>query len=432
MNKYINANFEISLVALIKYVLKKWLGMLIAGLVCAAICAGIKYYTFVPETAEPVEPDALPYDLMYESYTNGQSNIISEMYRLYVKAAEADEYTQNSIYYNLNPYSVSCSSASFALTGSGLDSNEIHALTNAYSYEITNGEYINELSESMSIPEEYLRELVVVTPVYADATSSYDYDYDISGYIQVVVYGENREQSECIMDAILTEMPNITSNNSLLIYHDCELLSRQYSQVSDMSILSEHSRVDLYITDLFAKLNNLTNFQKNIAEPTFNQTGTPVTAISKTALIKYAAVGLIIGMVLYACVLVLLYILNNKVTDIARFRNRYNVKDLGKSDAMIVANIINYSCSDGKILLTGMASEQKAKDKIKSISAELKNIQIVEAMDILNSADSRMKLLDCNDVVLVEERSKSKYSDIDEELNVLSSMNKNVVGVILL
>ena len=63
---------------------------------------------------------------------------------------------------------------------------------------------------------------------------------------------------------------------------------------------------------------------------------------------------------------------------------------------------------------------------------ELKNIQIVEAMDILNSADSRMKLLHCNDVVLVEEKSKSKYSDIDEELNVLSSMNKNVVGVILL
>ena len=430
MNKYINTNFEISLVALIKYVLKKWLGILIAGLIFAAICAGIKYYTFVPETAEPVEQDALPYDLMYESYTNGQININSEMYRLYAKAAEADEYTQNSIYYNLNPYSVSCSSASFALTGSGLDSNEMHALTNAYSYEITNGEYINELSESMSIPEEYLRELVAVTPVYADATSSNN--YDISGYIQVVVYGENREQSECIMDAILTEIPNITSNNSLLINHDCDLLSRQYSQVSDMSMLAEHSSVDLYITDVFAKLNNLTNYQKNIAEPTSNQTRIPVTTISKTALAKYAAVGLVIGMVLYAGVLVLHYILNNKVTDVARFRNRYNVKDLGKSDAMIVANIINYSCSDGKILLTGMASEQKAKDKIKSISAELKNIQIVEAMDILNSADSRMKLLHCNDVVLVEEKSKSKYSDIDEELNVLSSMNKNVVGVILL
>ena len=93
---------------------------------------------------------------------------------------------------------------------------------------------------------------------------------------------------------------------------------------------------------------------------------------------------------------------------------------------------MNYRCTDGKLLLTGTASEQKAQDKIKSISKELKNIQTVEAMDILNNADSRMKLADCNDVVLIEERSKSKYYDIDEELNVLSSMDRNVVGVILL
>ena len=55
MNKYINTNFEISLVSMIKYVLKRWLGILIAGLICCAICVGIKYFTFVPETVEPVQ-----------------------------------------------------------------------------------------------------------------------------------------------------------------------------------------------------------------------------------------------------------------------------------------------------------------------------------------------------------------------------------------
>ena len=431
MNKYINTNFEISLVSMIKYVLKRWLGILIAGLICCAICVGIKYFTFVPETVEPVQEGALPYDQLYDSYSEGQINLNNEMYQLYQKADEADEYTQNSIYYNLNPYSVSCSSASFGIYGISTDSYDAQAVTNAYIYAITNGEYLSELSDSMSIPEEYLRELISVNP---DNTGTYwtmTVDHDLGGYIQILVYGENEEQTECILDAVIDAMPDITAHISGTIGHECEMISRQYSQSSEMSIMNDHYYTDLYITDLYAKLNNLTNNQKNIAEPV-NLNRAPVTSISKATLVKYGAAGLIIGMVMYAGVLVLFYILSNKVTDDIRFRNRYNVKDLGQSDAMIIANIMNYRCSDGKLLLTGTASEQKAQDKIKSISKELKNIQTVEAMDILNNADSRMKLADCNDVVLIEERSKSKYYDIDEELNVLSSMDKNVVGVILL
>lgn len=429
MNKYINTTFEISLGSLIRFVLQKWWGILIAGFICGAICVGIKYYTFVPETIEPLQQDYLPYDLMYDSYTDGQINIVNEIYQLYEKAGEADEYTHNSIYYNLNPFSVSCSSASFRLTGISTDRNDINALINAYYYAITDGEYLSELSENMSIPEEYLRELVIVGYNYSSVSPTSD--YALSSYIQISVYGDNYEQTEYILDNVLNEMPIITSRISESIEHECEFVSREYAQESDETIMNAHSRIDLYITDLYAKINNLTNYQKNIAEPT-NQNRTPVTTISKTTLLKYALVGLFAGVVLYIGILVLLYIFNNKVTDVVRFRNRYNIKDLGKSDAMIVANIMNYRCSDGKILLTGMATEQKVKEKIKSISADLNGIQILEALDILNNAESRMRLLDCNDVVLVEERSKSKYSDIDEELNVLFNMNKNVIGVILI
>lgn len=431
MNKYINANFELSISSLIKYVLSKWFFVLILSGLFGLISVSYKYVTFVP--ASVVEPQSGSNSdvTMLDRYNNGQAYMNNEISELYDKAAEMEEYTNNSIYYNLDPTSFAISTATFEIISNNVDRYEINTLYYAYLYEIVNGDYLIDLSDATSISPEYLSELISVVDIQNNSAILMG-NAEQTFPLVIAVYGDSIEQSDTILDAIINAMPNISSNLSETINHECVFVAREHSIKREETMRVNHASIEQYITDLYGKINNLANYQKNIPEPEINTNISTATRLSNRTIIKYAFVGFVLGLFFSSGLLVLIYILDDKVSDITRFQNRYNVRDLGQSDGMIIANIKNYQKDDKKILVTGMASNDRATARLNELKSKVSDVKLVEAFDILNDAESRSRLLDSKDVILLEEKTKSKYSDIDEELKILSSMDKNVVGVIII
>ena len=430
MSNYIKGNFEISIIALLKYIVSKWILILTVACFCGLICAGYRYITFDPVVPTEDQIGSSSDISMLDRYNIGQENIDRQISELYDKAAEMEEYTSNSIYYNLNPTSFAISTATFELVPLNVERNEINALYYAYLYEIIYGDYLSDLSESTSIPKEYLIELISVisSPMNSNVMTN---DAVQTCPLVIAVYGESIEQTDTILDCIINEIPNINSKISHAISHDCIFISRAHTVKREDAMRANHASIEQYVTDLYGKINNLSNCQKNIPEPSVETSSFDSTSLSAKSIIKYAFVGLLLGLFLVTGIFVLIYILDDKVSDIARFQNRYNVRNLGNSNSMIIANIMNYKKSDNKILITGMATSDKAMKRINELKKMVDGICVIDALDILNDSESRSKLLQCDDVILVEEKAKSKYSDIDEELCVLSSLDKNVIGVVL-
>lgn len=426
MTDYIKESFKISLSGVIKHAIFKWWIILIAAVVFASLAVGYKYYTVVPETIASNSAEEYSYDALLDSYNAGQTNISVEIENLYDKAQIMNEYTQDSIYYNLDPTSFAVSIATYQLSSSS--GSEIEQVYESYLYDISNGEYICDLANELSIEEEYLRETIRVSG-FDSSVLNIDSNNTTSSLV-IAVYGEDYEYTNKVLDYVVEEIPVITDEISSILPHQCVLLTRNQAMKIETTIRSDQSGVDSYITDLYGKINNLSNNQKSIPEPD-NSTNGESGSVSGKTVIKYGAVGGVLGAIIAIGIIVLAYIIDGRVTDNTRFLNRYNVALLGKSDAMIIANIKNYLSNSSDVIFTGTASESIIKDKIEIYKKEIDGIVLIEAPDILENAESRSKLVNSNNVILVEEIKKSKYVDIDEELSVLSSMGKTVVGVIL-
>ncbi len=425
MTDYLNEDYKISISDIAKHIIKKWWLLILSAATIASVCVGFKYITTASDNAVDSSNNSTS-DSLYNSYTLGQANMSNEIQKLYEKADRMNNYTENSIYYNLDPTSFHVSVATFEL--STAETSGIEQIYNSYLYDITNGAYLSELAEELSIEEVYLRETVRVSG-FDSAIFNSDNAYAYSSLI-IAVYGEDFEYTNYVLDRIIEEIPSITESVSLTFSHQCVLLTRNQATKIEGSLRADQAATDSYIADLYTKINNISNNMQNIPEPEASSNGTQSLINGKT-IVKYGGIGAVLGVILAVGIIVLLYLLDGTVSDDARFRNRYNVMLLGKSDAMIIANIKNYLGDKSDVVVTGTATESIIRDRINIYQKEFEGIRIFEATDMLGNANSRAMLVNSNNIVLIEEINKSKYVDIDEELAVLSSMGKTVIGVIL-
>jgi hypothetical protein len=178
--------------------------------------------------------------------------------------------------------------------------------------------------------------------------------------------------------------------------------------------------------------------------------------------IKYGVLGGIAGGFLSCFLACVSFCLSNRVYNYGELKKRFGIKILGnftrkrekrtfsKIDNLldklegieyiadtavyerIVANIGIYTENNQLILLTGTANE----DDINRITAVLKgrlpNLKFESAGDMSKYPETLTKLPKADGIILIETVGLSKYNMIYNQLEIIASIKKNVIGCIIL
>ena len=431
MKTYIKDHFEFDLLDMLKYLIGKWFIILIAGCVCAALIGGYKYIKNSKPANEDTENDAtLDYDRMLDSYYSSQADLDSATQGIYDSISNQNEYFNNSILYRIDYNSAPTTMLGYDLiiTSNNYE-NRSEAVYNYYLYNLSNGDYLNDLSNELVIEPQYLNELIVVEEKSGELIQPIEGStYCVDCSLTITVNGLDENMCGDIADRIEDEIVMLYQNDPFSSQYTLNQTFRTYAYVHSNRVMNAQQTANNYYDNLFGKLKNYTSYKSGISVPE-NSNGT---TNSPNSVYKYAVLAFVLGVVLSSVVLMVIYMFDTRVSDSVRFRCRYDLSDLGSSPAMIATNIKLSLNTESALVFSGTADQIAIKTLIDSIKSDLDGYNLIEASDILNNPDQRIKLRQADNVVLVEKKKKSQYSAIDEELKVLAGMNKNVVGVILI
>lgn len=432
MKNYIKDKFELNLIDLFKYLLSKWLIIIVSAVLCAALIGGYKYKSSNDNAAVNTEAESdtsVDYDRLIDSYNSSQTGLDMAMLGIYDAVGNQNAYFENSILYRLDGNSAPTTMLGYevVITPDNYE-NETEGIYNYYLYNVVNGDYIVDLASEIGTEPQYLMELIVVEETVGEIVPPVDNSsYSVASSLAITVNGLDEEMCNVIADRIEEEVDSLYQSDPINTRYTLTKTFRTYANVHSNRIMLAQQTANNYYDTLFGKLKNYSGYMNNISAP--SRSGQVVAAPNNT--LKFVVLGGAIGAILACVSFVLIYLFDNRVSDKKRFLCRYNVSDLGCNPAMIATNIKLALGEGSTIVFAGMADKSDEDTLVDSIKADLKDYTLVIATDILHDAEQRMKLNQSDNIVLIEKKKKSKYSDVDEELKVMACMNKNVIGVVL-
>lgn len=147
---------------------------------------------------------------------------------------------------------------------------------------------------------------------------------------------------------------------------------------------------------------------------------------------KYAAAGFVIGGFIACFGWALVYLFDGTVKTVSELTRYYGINALGAPDkqGLVAANVKNFITADIKrVLVTGSAEDADIKSIKDAISTTVDGIEIRAAGGLNYNADTAIMLSDIDAVVLVERLKKSKHSNVEDELLMIRSAGKKLIGI---
>ena len=206
---------------------------------------------------------------------------------------------------------------------------------------------------------------------------------------------------------------------------------------------------------------SLTDKQKaldDLEEPTETKSS-KITAVKSA--VKYSVLGGVLGGFMVVFIICVLFLMSDKLYSPKELRNRYRVKILGtlpisgkkkpnfidawlnrlegRADGkatdteyeLIAANIKNYTAAVKTLLVSGGASAEYLTQTAEQLKKQLPDMQVILGGNMLQNADTILKLPECDGVVLVEQCQMSTYQAVELEIEKICDLNKEVVGAIV-
>lgn len=465
---------EIDLKDLFFYMLYRWRLLLLAAVIGAAALGGVKVLKSSSaadsEIAEVVNPD---YEQVLEAYEMEKQALEQTVESLQTSLAAQNRYIAESPYMQTNPYQVYYGTADFVVETQGMavESNMMN-LIQAYKSDLLNGEYLNALAEKENMDASYLKEAVLAWGDNENNSSSGN-PYILmempegkthQGMLYVSVSGPDENWVSTVLQDVCEEVNAKQDELSVeLAAHTIREVRSGIVTKVDTEYLDRQQKIRGYVTSMNKSLDEAEASLKDLKEPDKAEVlSVADTGLDKKAVVKYAVVGFLAGGFCVAFVLFMVYILNDKVASEKEIRTRFAVKNLGEFKKqpkkrflgfidswlrrlagddvvvedevvydMIEANIRNYAGEKKHLLLTGMASESVLEQVSQNVNAELQEYNLETGRDVLTRAAVRRQLAACEGVVLVEEKGISRYSLIQQELELAKNLGVEVIGVIV-
>lgn len=299
-----------------------------------------------------------------------------------------------------------------------------------------------------SLPNEWLREVISVSSVStADKTNS-------SSIFQVTIYADTKENADAIANAmnsfIKERLPEI---KALSYEHTLREISRTQTIKYEKSIADKQINALNALSEIVKNIDAGKKEIKNVTTPS-----APV-AFSYTTVVKWAAIGAVLGAFLYCLYLLIRFISKAPVTSSNEVEERTGLQYLGSyyrkrswnkkiADSLLNERVFASSDAAASFTVENIKSIIPAKQNVLLVSSFYKDEKAPEVaivMDILKkagcnatftgnalvSADFVSELSKTDSIIILEEKWRSQWRNIYSVLQVISRKEKKAAGFIL-
>lgn len=447
---------EIDLKDLLFFILRKWHFIACIAIIGALLAGG--YQLFHYRDTEYIAELKKDYDRALKEYQQAEEGYLKSMEDLTADIHYEESYQENSLLYNIDPYNKLTSSADIFITMDYSRSQEgtnmvsidpADSVLKAYTSAIIRGIFLLPFSEENKLDINYLKELIQVSP-----------DYN-GNMLTITVTHTERESAEKILDLILNAMDAIKPEiQKELGQHSMVIMNKNTDIVIDPGLARNQKDRTANLNNLYTSLRETQKALEDLTQPEEPAALTP-TGIIKAG-IKYGILGGILGAFLSAFVSSVLFLMSNTLYSEKDLKNKFGLRILGtffrgkkkvvftavdeyldrlegKKNVTdqevyerIAANIKSFVEAGSKILLTGTINETVLNDIRGSLQEQLCEFELAAGPDINDNTAALKMLNEYNNIVLVEERGVSKFSQVTSEIEMVHDLKKNVIGCILL
>lgn len=449
---------EIDLKDMIFYALHKWRLVIAIAIVLAVLLGGYKLGKGIIEKQNETQIAEIQkqYDTDLKDYEQKKAGYERSIENLMANIAFEQNYQQNSVLQKLDPYNKWVATADVFIKMDEQVSENVALIVDpadsvlrAYESGADKGNNLIELSREKGIELNYLKELINVEADYG------------SNMITITTSGEDQDSAKEILNSVLTNIKDSYSdiqehlgaysyviiNQSVNKVADIELAENQKNRISNLDSIQKS------LDDTQAKLNKL----KEPVKPS----SLSLKGILKTS-VKYGILGGILGVLIIGFYYCVIFVMSGKVNSSEELKNRFAIKILGafacqrekkalygidnwldklegkefisedKVYQRIISNISNYTSKEQTVLITGTVNNvvlMEFKEKLKELLPEL---YIEAGWDMNKNPETLTKIPKADGIILVEKCGISKYNEIKKELESIYSLDKTIIGCILL
>ncbi|MBE6909151.1 MAG: hypothetical protein E7474_06220 [Ruminococcaceae bacterium] len=391
---------------------------------------------------------------------------ISEVLKL---ISRNEEYKRNSVLLNLNPNDFYQKDAVWYVdthyqVNPGLsmqDVNPINSIMSAYATLLSSEDFYSYVQENTGgdIDALYLRELIV---------SSTDPETSL---IRLTVLGATEQMADGIFDASVRYLEgHKPSINNAVSNYDVTLIEEwgydSYGAVASESVIGEgyanliKDKQDSYNTTMTELQATVVDLQQKLLQ--LSEPENPGSSSLLKSFAKNGVIGGVLGIVLTGVYLVVRFIAKDAALSEDELRRRYGVfvlssvkrfpgksrwqrmlskmcGDAGRTETveeaagLAQANIASIleanGQKDSKVLLVG--SDAAALSEVERLTAG-KQGGITAGGDVMTNRAAVETLRSYENVVVVERKEETSYREIGREMEKLSLLKKNVIGLIAL
>lgn len=366
----------------------------------------------------------------------------------------------------LNAHNVDTVSLQYVVTAQDL--NEKDDVVSSYTGYILNGNLAQDVAHELNMEASDVQFMIRYV-----SRDSYYVQSEITGVIELKLWGRTAEESTELAKAVkecISSYGNTLVNSGLS--HGVELVDESAFKMYDNELYAEQvtytSNIDkelTFVTNQETKLNSaqlaaadelIVTDEKDEEVKEETEVVTPKVGISK----KFIVLGILLGGVAAAGLIVAWYILTATIKFAEEIRMVYGVRYLGqisfkkKNTFEVLADKLFYTsklqsienqkellCS--KILITCetegikefvLSGEfDKNKDYIHELQKKLSEngISVKVVGDILSQPDALNELKGKKNIIFVETIKKSRYENVHQEIVLCDEQNINVLGYII-
>ena len=446
MNPYINTEeTEIDLLDLFRFLVRKIVWILIAGVICACLVGLFKYYRVTSSVSVSVTEAETEYALALEEYTQQSEMIDTSNESTAQVIRRQKDYLQNSLYMQLDPNHVWKAQALVKVVSHD-HTFPAYQLEELYRFDVTNIYFLEDIARERGTKAAYLRELISAWAVGSsvdtgDNTSDIilreaDFDDRVTTelfYVQTL--GSTEQEATDLMSAVLDNLETVYKDYSQEHSHEFQILSRHCVEAVDSGMLTQQKDREIITQNLLLQMKDNKDKADLLKEPE-EAAPAAVDGVSKKILLKYGLLGFAVGVFLMCIWYTLRYMLNDKLVAYKDLESKgLFLKDLGSVSgqgiAMAAANIRNFAGERRKLFLTGMTQQAEFEQVCAELKAYLTEYEIVCARDALHDPAARELLLSCDAAVLVEQKGVTHYSELEEEATFLFNAEKEIIGIVI-
>lgn len=456
-----NQNYEqeIDLKDLMFAVFHKWRGIILAAVILGVLLGGYKLGIGLmhKETGESVQDTEETYAENQDIYERTRALYELEIEDLKEKIKAQETYLTNSVLMRISPYSKYTASAEvFVKTdvpdNQGriqlLQSDSADGIIKAYEGLVKSADGLDGIAGSKT-DNQYIRELIET-----------DVDYEGNALTISVAYKDEAGAVK-ILDALLDNLESKTFEiQEKLEKHDLIVMNKVVGVTADQDL----ARLQQSNTDSFVSLQkNLTDKENSLKE--LDEPSRPSTLSDASSLksgIKYGVLGGGLGAFLSIFCICVVFLMSDRLNSEKELKNRFGLRILGVFSQIppkrafasvdgwlnrmegkrlrhpaevyeiMAVNVRNYMQVGKKILILGSASNEKMLEIAEELKKRVDGIEIQVGQDMEHYAETLSILPEAGQIILVEERGRAKFEEIQSQVEVIRSLDKEIMGCIVL